>query len=91
MLAKTKLNIPEVSISKALNDLYINHDKFSSVKNVLTEYNKIKENIKNAENAAEHTNLTLLIQAEKGIKNVVETIVDNDGILWLDEKDIEEG
>ena len=81
MLAKTKLNIPQVLVSKALIDLYINHDKFSSVKNVLTEYNKIKEKIKNAENAAEYTNLTLLIQAEKGIKSVVETIADNDGIL----------
>ena len=91
MLAKTKLNIPQVLVSKALIDLYINHDKFSSVKNVLTEYNKIKEKIKNAENAAEYTNLTLLIQAEKGIKSVVETIADNDGILWLNEKDIEEG
>ena len=81
MLAKTKLNILQVLVSKALIDLYINHDKFSSVKNVLTEYNKIKEKIKNAENAAEYTNLTLLIQAEKGIKSVVETIADNDGIL----------
>ena len=81
MLAKTKLNIPQVLVSKALIDLYINHDKFSSVKNVLTEYNKIKEKIKNAENAAEYTNLTLLIQAEKGIKSVVKTIADNDGIL----------
>ena len=54
LLAKTKLNSIEVLISKALIDLYINHDDFVSVNNVLREYNKIKEEIKNHKNAVEY-------------------------------------
>ena len=41
------LNTIEVLFSKALIDSYINHDKFISVNNVLSEYNEIKEEIKN--------------------------------------------
>ena len=43
----------EVLISKALIDSYINHDEFVSV-NVSRKYNKIKEEIKNPENAVEY-------------------------------------
>ena len=38
-------------ISKALIDWYINHDEFVSINNMLREYNKIKEEIKNPKNA----------------------------------------
>ena len=55
MLGKTKLNIIEVLISKALIDLYINHDKFISVNNELRGYNKMKKEIINPKNAVEHT------------------------------------
>ena len=34
-------------ISKALNDLYINHDEFVLVNNELRKYNEMKEEIKN--------------------------------------------
>ena len=44
---KTKLNTIEILISKALIDLFINHDKFVSLNNVLMESNEIKEEIKN--------------------------------------------
>ena len=64
LLAKSKLNIIEVFISKALTDLYINDKLFVSVNNVLREYNKInnvlreynkmKEDIKNPENAEDY-------------------------------------
>ena len=37
LLAKTKLNIKEVLISKALIDSNISHDKFVSVNNVLKD------------------------------------------------------
>ena len=47
MLAKTKLNIIEVLISKALMDSYSSHDEFVPVNNALGEYNDIKEEIKN--------------------------------------------
>ena len=41
-------------ISKALTESYINHDEFFTVNNMLTEYNEIKEDIKNPENAVEY-------------------------------------
>ena len=47
MLAKSKLNRIEVLISKALIDLNISRDEFVLINNVLKEYNKIKEEIKN--------------------------------------------
>ena len=47
MLAKTKLNIKEVLTSKALINSNTSHDEFVSVKNVLREYNYMKEPIKN--------------------------------------------
>ena len=47
MPAKDKLNTIEVLISKALIDSYIVHDGFASVKNVLGEYDDMKEAIKN--------------------------------------------
>ena len=47
MLAKTKLNRVEVSISKALTDSYISHDEFIWINNALEEYDDRKEEIKN--------------------------------------------
>ena len=55
LLTKTKLHTIKVLISKALVDLYIKHDKFVSVRNVLREYNELKEEIKNPRNAIEYT------------------------------------
>ena len=54
-LTKTKLQTIKVLISKALVDLYIKHDKIVSVRNVLREYNELKEEIKNPRNAIEYT------------------------------------
>ena len=48
LLAKPKLNTIEVSISKALIDSNISHDKFVSVNNLLKEYDDMKEEIKNS-------------------------------------------
>ena len=47
LLAKSKLNSIEVLISKALIDSIISHDEFLLINNVLKEYNKMKEEIKN--------------------------------------------
>ena len=55
MLEKNKLNDFEVFISKALIDSNISHDNFFSVKNLLREWNEIKEEIKNQETSAEYT------------------------------------
>ena len=50
LLAKSKLNIIEVLISKALIDPIISHDEFVLINNVLKEYNEAKEEIKNLKN-----------------------------------------
>ena len=47
LLAKSKLSSIEVSISKALIDSIIIHDKFVLIKNVRKEYDKVKKEIKN--------------------------------------------
>ena len=47
LLRKDKLNNIEVLISKALIDLYISHDEFVSVNNVLGEYYEMTKKMKN--------------------------------------------
>ena len=47
MLAKSKLNSIEVLICRALIDSIISRDQFVLINNVLKEYNKMKEEIKN--------------------------------------------
>ena len=54
MLGKDKLNIIEVLICEALIDSYITHGEFSSVNNVLREYNEIKEERKNPKTFVEY-------------------------------------
>ena len=82
LLAKLMLNTTEVLISKALIDLYVNHDEFVLVKNMLREYNEKKEEIKTLETSVDYINMVDISR---------ETIVDSDGILRLNEKHIEEG
>ena len=47
LLAKSRLNSILVLISKALIDSVVSHDEFVLINNVLKEYNKMKEEIKN--------------------------------------------
>ena len=47
LLATSKLNSIEALISKALINSVISHDEFVLINNVLIEYNKMKEEIKN--------------------------------------------
>ena len=47
LLPKSKLNSIEVLISKALISSIISHDEFVLINNMLKEYNKIKEEMKN--------------------------------------------
>ena len=54
LLGKGVLNNIEGLISKALIDSYSGHDEFSSVNNVLREYNEMKEEIKNHETSVEY-------------------------------------
>ena len=43
MLPKTKLNVTEALISKALTDSYINHDAFTLINNLLKDNENIKK------------------------------------------------
>ena len=52
---KNKVDTIKALISKALIDSYISHDEFVSVNNVLREYNVMKEEIRNSQNAVEYT------------------------------------
>ena len=81
MLVKTKLHTIQVLVSKALIDLYINHDELFSVKKKKSKIQKLLWNIlyKNG-----------YISRERYERDRVEIIVDSDGILWLNEKHIEE-
>ena len=61
LLRKNKLNSIEVLLSKTLIDSYISHDEFVSANNefisannVLREYYKMKEEIKNPETSVEY-------------------------------------
>ena len=84
------LNVIEVLISKALIASYISHNEFVSVNTVLREYNEMKKGIKNPESPGEYTNKYSWYKQKKTKKpyerNGVKTIVDCDGILWLNEK-----
>ena len=57
MLAKSKLNSIEVLISKALIDPVISYDEFVLINNVLNEYNKMKEEIKNLKTSSSLTKI----------------------------------
>ena len=52
---KIKSDLVKVLISKALLSLYISHDKFISVNNIIREHNEMKEEIKNPETTVEYT------------------------------------
>ena len=54
-LAKSKLNTIEILISKDVIDLYVSHDEFALVYNVLREYYEMKEEIKSHETSVEYT------------------------------------
>ena len=54
LLAKDKLNTIKTLISKVLIDLYISHDEFVLVNNVVREYNEIKEEIKSPKTSVEY-------------------------------------
>ena len=47
LLAKSKINSIEVLISEALINSIISHDEFVLTNNILKEYNKMKDEIKN--------------------------------------------
>ena len=50
LVAKYKLSTIKVLISKALINSNISHDEFDFINNVLKEYAKMKEEIKNSNN-----------------------------------------
>ena len=88
LLGKDKLNTIEVLISETLIDSYISHGEFVSVNNLLRKYNEMRKEIKNPE--IHYINM-VDTSRKTYERNSIETIVDNDGILWLYEKHIKEG
>ena len=54
LLAKTKINTTEILNFSALIDSCNNRDKFISVHSSLTEYNDIKETVKNLNTSTVH-------------------------------------
>ena len=54
VIGKDKLNTSEVLISKPLIDSYLSHGKLVSMNKVLSEYNEMKEEIKNPETSVEY-------------------------------------
>ena len=54
MLAKTKSNSKEALLSKAFINYFTIHDKFTSVHNVLREYDDMKERIKYLKTSTVH-------------------------------------
>ena len=69
VLRKTKLDTTEVLISKALIDCYISHDEFLLINNVFRKYNKMKEEIKNAETSVEYIILKMETYCKKILRN----------------------
>ena len=89
LLGKTKLNTVEILICKALGDSFISHDEFVSVNNVLRGYKEMEEEIKKSWNFCRTHYINMVdISKETYEGTCVETKVDNDGILWLNEKHI---
>ena len=62
LLGKDKLNTIEVIISNVLIGSYTSHEEFVSVKNVLREYNEMKDEIKLLCNTLYKSNGSLLCQ-----------------------------
>ena len=88
LLGKNKLNTSKVLISKTLIDLYISHYEFVSVNNVIKENNWIKEDTNKF--CDKHYKNMVRISRKTYKRNDIETIVDKDGILRLNEKYTEE-
>ena len=72
LLGKANLNAIEFLLSKALIGIYISHDEFVSVNNVLRENNEKKEEIKNPETSMYPIQISL-IQAEKRMAKMLQT------------------
>ena len=84
LLGRGNLNTIEVLISKALNDSYINHDKFVSVNNVLREYFEMKKKSWNFCGIYYINKADISRRTDE--RNGIERMVDNDGVLWLNGK-----
>ena len=92
LLKEDNLNTIEVLISMALIDSYISHDEFVSIINVLGEYNEIKEEIKKSWNFCGMQYINMVdIRRKMYERNGIETIVEKNGMLWLNINRTKEG
>ena len=91
LLGKDKLNTIKVLVSKFLINSYICHNKLVSVNNILREYYEIKKINKRSWNFCGIYYIKMVnISRKKYERNGRDTIVDNEGIMWLNEKHKEE-
>ena len=63
------LNTIEVLISKALIDLFISHDEFVSVNNVLREYNEVQNYVYNIKTSCKKTTANDNLSVKKTKEN----------------------
>ena len=63
------LNTIKVLTSKALIDLYISHDEFVSVNNVLREYNEVKNYVYNIKTSCRKTTANDNLSVKKTKEN----------------------
>ena len=73
MLARSKLNIIESKISKALMDNVISHEGFMTILNEEKKYRKLKENIRIMNSQRSDAEKVSLIEEDKkiGINEVI--------------------
>ena len=65
------LNTIKVLTSKALIDLYISHDEFVSVNNVLREYNEVKNYVYNIKTSCRKTTANDNLSVKKTKENIL--------------------
>ena len=67
MLVKSELNSIETLISQALTDIKISHEEFHNIIKKKKNYEKMKENVRNASEKTENTRLNSLNSRTKKI------------------------
>ena len=73
LIGKDKLNAIEIINSKALIDWCISNDEFTSVNNILREYNEMKNEIKNPATSVEYVIAKQVKPIVSFVKNIMRT------------------
>ena len=65
MLAKSKLNSIEALVSKALIDMEVSHEEFTTILKEKDKYEKMKENLRNASEKLEEKQENMRLNSVK--------------------------